>query len=216
MKIYRIPENLKTIIFDIDGTLYTSPEYVTEQVDVQLRHYAHLNKITEDEARKMMADYRSDWTKEHGGKKISLGNAFKAFGIDINTSIEWRNMLMKPELFLHRDEELIKSLTELKKDYSLICVTNNPVDAARRTLKAVGIDELIPDIIGLDTCRVSKPNPLILEKAMELTESSSKECLSIGDRYDIDLALPLEMGMGAILVDGAEDLYNLACILHNN
>jgi phosphoglycolate phosphatase/putative hydrolase of the HAD superfamily len=31
----------------------------------------------------------------------------------------------------------------------------------------------------------------------------------VGDRYDIDLALPLEMGMGAILVDGAADCRDL-------
>lgn len=40
MKIYRIPQKTGAIIFDIDGTLYTSPEYVHEQVDVQIRYYA--------------------------------------------------------------------------------------------------------------------------------------------------------------------------------
>ena len=39
------------------------------------------------------------------------------------------------------------------------------------------------------------------------------ECISIGDRYDIDLALPLEMGMGGILVSGAEEVYQLPSIL---
>ena len=34
MKLYSIPRKIKTFIFDIDGTLYTSPEFVAEQVDV--------------------------------------------------------------------------------------------------------------------------------------------------------------------------------------
>jgi hypothetical protein len=28
----------------------------------------------------------------------------------------------------------------------------------------------------------------------------------MGDRYDIDIAVPLKLGMGGILVDGVEDL----------
>ena len=34
-----------------------------------------------------------------------------------------------------------------------------------------------------------------------------------GDRYDIDLDLLLDMGMGAILVDGVEDVYELPGVL---
>jgi phosphoglycolate phosphatase/putative hydrolase of the HAD superfamily len=33
--------------------------------------------------------------------------------------------------------------------------------------------------------------------------------VSIGDRCDIDIALPLELGMGGILVEGVEDVYAL-------
>jgi phosphoglycolate phosphatase/putative hydrolase of the HAD superfamily len=39
------------------------------------------------------------------------------------------------------------------------------------------------------------------------------QCIAIGDRYDIDIALPLELGMGGILVDGVEEVYKLPEIL---
>jgi phosphoglycolate phosphatase/putative hydrolase of the HAD superfamily len=35
----------------------------------------------------------------------------------------------------------------------------------------------------------------------------------VGDRYDIDIALPLELGMGGILVDGVEDVYRLPALI---
>ncbi len=209
MKIYSIPQNLKTIIFDIDGTLYTNPQYVFEQVDAQVRHFAHLRGMEESEARKAISDYRKKWSTEHSGKKISLGNTLTAFGISIEESIKWRETLLAPEKYLSRDEKLLSSLAVLKKKYKLICITNNPVEAARKTLAAIGADKLLPDIIGLDTCLRSKPDRAMLELAVERTNSDCSQCLSIGDRYDIDLALPLEMGMGAILVTGAEELYNL-------
>lgn len=209
MNFYSIPKKIKTFIFDIDGTLYTSPEFVAEQVDVQIRHYAHLNGISEDSAREMIESYRKKWSAEHGGKKISLGNTFPAFGVDIETSIKWRNELLMPEKFLSPDLNLRHFLLELKKSFNLICVTNNPVKAARRTLDAVGISDVIPNVIGLDTCMKSKPAKEMLELAAKKTSSKFSECVSVGDRFDIDIALPLELGMGGILVDGAQDVVKI-------
>ena len=59
----------------------------------------------------------------------------------------------------------------------------------------------------------SKPSPEMLELASKRTGVPFCECLSVGDRYDIDLALPLKMGMGAVEVTGAEDIITLSTIL---
>jgi len=59
----------------------------------------------------------------------------------------------------------------------------------------------------------SKPAREPYELAARLVGQPPERCLSIGDRYDVDLALPLELGMGAILVDGVEDLYGLPGLL---
>ncbi len=209
MKLYNIPEIIKTIIFDIDGTLYTNALYVFEQVDAQVRHYAHISGITEKEARDKINTYRKKWSIEHNGKKISLGNTFTAFGITIEESIKWRNELLHPEHYLKKDESLAETLSELKKHYNLICVTNNPVQAAQKTLKAIGVDDILPDIIGLDTCMKSKPAQEVLDKAVEFTGCKYQECVSVGDRYDIDIALPLHLGMGGVLVTGVEEVYDL-------
>jgi phosphoglycolate phosphatase/putative hydrolase of the HAD superfamily len=71
---------------------------------------------------------------------------------------------------------------------------------------------------------VSKPHEAPFRKAVELlgigalgSEAPSlplESCVSIGDRYDIDIALPLKLGMGGILVDGVEDVYGLGERLH--
>lgn len=213
MKIYKIPEKLKTIIFDIDSTLYTNEEYAVEQVDIQLRHFAKLRNTTPENIRQMIKDFRDEYSRTHDGKKISLGNTLTHFGVSIEDSINWRETLLEPKLFLPRDEKLIEVLTQLKTKYNLICVTNNPVLPAFKTLEAIGIEKLIPDIIGLDTCHKSKPDPEILLLAAEKTNASPEECLSVGDRYDIDLRLAMELGMGGILVDGVEDVYRFNEIL---
>lgn len=213
MKIYKIPENLKTIIFDIDSTLYTNDEYAVEQVDVQLRHFAKIKNTTPEQIRKMIEDFRNNYRKEHDGKNISLGNTLTHFGISIEESIKWRENLLEPKNFLHPDSKLIEVLSKLKEKFNMICVTNNPILPAFKTLQAIGIDKLIPEIIGLDTCHKSKPDPEILKLAAKKTNAKIDECLSVGDRFDIDLRLALELGMGGILVDGVEDVYTFDKLL---
>lgn len=209
MKIIKIPQNLKTIIFDIDSTLYTNEKYAFEQVDCQVRRFARERGISDDEARKLVADFREKFAREHGGKKVSLSNTLLSFGVPIQKSVEWRRELLEPKNFLSRDERLQKTLSALSKKFSLICVTNNPVEPARKTLVALGVENLIPEIIGLDTCNVSKParEPFLL--AAEKCGCRVQECLSVGDRFDLDIAVPLELGMGGVLVDGVEDVYKL-------
>ena len=209
MKTYNLPDNPKTLIFDIDSTLYTNSAYAFEQVDCQVRQFARDRGITADQARRMVADYRKKFAAENNGKKISLGNTLLAFGIPIAQSVEWRKTLMEPADFLKRDEQFIKTLHTLQTKFNLICVTNNPVFTARKTLDAIGISEFFPEIVGLDTCLKSKPALEPFQKACELTHTLPQECIAIGDRYDMDIALPLEMGMGGILVTGVEEVYGL-------
>ncbi len=213
MQVYNIPDEIKCLIFDIDSTLYTNDEYAYEQIDVQVRHFASLKGITNEEARKMVSDFRHKWADEHNGAKISLGNLFTYFGITIDQSIEWRKTLIEPGDYLSKDEELIKTIDTLSKKYILICVTNNPVLPAEKTLQSLGIKNYIKTTIGLDTTKKSKPAPEPLELALNICGVTANNCVSIGDRYDIDLALPIKMGMGGILVNGVKEVYSLTKIL---
>lgn len=214
MKIYKIPQNLKALIFDIDSTLYTNPAYAFEQVDCQVREFARVRGIGADEARKMVADYRKKFAAEHNGSKVSLGNTLLAFGVPIEQSVEWRKSLLEPKNFLGYDAKLVDEMTILQKSFKMICVTNNPVLPARKTLDAIGVSDFFLEIVGLDTCFKSKPAIEPFMTAVERLGVKVEECLALGDRYDMDIALPLEMGMGGILVSGVEEVYQIhKCVL---
>lgn len=213
MKVYKIPNDIRALIFDIDSTLYTNAAYAFEQVDCQVREFAKMRGISADEARKMVADYRKKFAAENDGKKISLGNTLLAFGIPIEQSVEWRKKLLEPADFLNRDQKLIEEMKELSAKYKLICVTNNPILPARKTLEALGISDFFPEIVGLDTCFKSKPALEPFQTAVKKLDCQPDECLAIGDRYDMDVSLPLEMGMGGILVTGVEEIYGIHKIL---
>jgi phosphoglycolate phosphatase/putative hydrolase of the HAD superfamily len=89
MKIHKIPQNVTTLIFDIDSTLYTNDDYAYEQVDCQVREFARIRNMSADEARTLVRDFRKDFAEKNGGKKISLGNLLTNFGISIEQSVQW-------------------------------------------------------------------------------------------------------------------------------
>lgn len=215
MQLFNLTKKPKVLIFDIDSTLYTNSEYAHEQIDSQIRYFSELRGITADEGRNLVLTFRKNWAKENGGKKISLGNLLTNFGISIEESIEWRKKLFDPKKYIKKDEKLIQTLKILSKEFYLICVTNNPVVQGRNTLEALGVSSIIKEIIGLDTTLKSKPALENFNKAVELSQKELNSKLkyedftSIGDRFDIDLDLPLKLGMSAILVNGVEDVYSL-------
>jgi phosphoglycolate phosphatase/putative hydrolase of the HAD superfamily len=195
----------------MDLTLYSHPEYGRYQIDRLIERLARIREVSFEQMNREVVDFQRNWAEAHGGRLISLGNTLNAFGISIEESTHWREELYEPEVYLKADPVLRETLRLLTNDRSLALgvVTNNPCLVARKTLAVLGVGDLFPVIVGLDTCMVSKPHQAPFLKAAELLGAPPEECVSIGDRYDIDIALPLELGMGGILVDGVEDVYRL-------
>jgi phosphoglycolate phosphatase/putative hydrolase of the HAD superfamily len=209
MKVFRLPEKIAALLFDMDSTLYTHGEYARSQIDLPVEKLARLRGKTFEEMRDAIDRYREDWGAANRGKKISLGNIFGAFGVSVEESVRWREELYEPERYLRPDRKLRASLNALAPSFGLAVVTNNPVSVARRTLACLGVEDFFRVIVGLDTCGVSKPHEAPFRRAAGLLGVPPAACVSVGDRYDIDIALPLELGMGGILVDGVADVYRL-------
>ena len=214
MKIFRLPVQCAAILFDLDSTLYTNDEYARLQIELPIERLARLRGTGLSEMHEEINRFRENWAREHGGALISLANVLTTFGISIQETIKWREELDEPERYLAADEQLRRALEQLESRFALAVVTNSPVSIAARTLAALGVEDLFKTrtsvrIIGLDTCRVSKPHEKPLLHAAMLCETGPESCVSVGDRYDIDIALPLKLGMGGILVDGVEDVYTL-------
>ena len=213
MKIFRLPDQCAAILFDMDSTLYTNPEYARSQIDLPIERLAKQRGTAPGEIHEETNRFKENWAREHGGAQISLANVFTAFGVSIEETIKWREELIEPECYLTADEQLRRALEQLESRFALAVVTNNPVSIAARTLAVLGVEDLFRVIIGLDTCGVSKPHEQPLIRAAMLCGTGPESCVSVGDRYDIDIALPLEMGMGGILVDGVKDVYTLPEVL---
>ncbi|MDR2101852.1 MAG: HAD family hydrolase [Treponema sp.] len=216
MKIYRLPPRISGLVFDMDLTLYTHPEYARAQVEPLFERFGQ--KLGKDavEARREVEAYRQAWAASHGGQRLSLGAVFSAHGISAEENIRWREESCEPGLYLKADPLLRRSLSALGLSCALGVVSNNPVLVIRKTLAALGVADLFKTLVGPDTCRVSKPHRAPFLRAAEDLGLAPETCVSLGDRYDVDLAPALELGMGGILVDGVEDVYKLPEVLNLN
>ena len=134
MKIFRLPDQCKAILFDLDSTLYTNPEYARTQIDLPVERLAQHRGVTFSKMSEEIDLFRKNWAQEHGGQQISLGNIFTVFGVDIRENARWREELYQPERYLAADRKLRSALEQLESRFFLAVVTNNTVSIADRTL----------------------------------------------------------------------------------
>jgi phosphoglycolate phosphatase/putative hydrolase of the HAD superfamily len=213
MKIYKLPDRGRVkpilLIFDMDGTLYTNSVYLESQTDLLVERLAGRKGKDPALMGEEISRFQEAWIREHPGRRISLSLILEGFGVSMAENVRWREELYRPEAYLEADARLRETLLVLAESYKLAVLTNNPVSIAARTLRRLGVEDLFPVPVGLDTCMVSKPHEIPFRKAAEESGVDISRCVSIGDRYEIDIALPLEMGMGGVLVEGVEDVYRL-------
>jgi len=213
MKIFHLPAEIKALAFDMDLTLYTNHEYALYQIDSLVEKLGKMRGLSFEKMNSEVEESRRAWTLSNNGETPSLSKILNGYGITTEQIVLWRNEIFEPRHFIKKDLKLKQTLDELSKYYALGIVTNNPVLVAHKTLAALGVDECFPVIVGIDTCMIAKPHKMPYMKFIELSKSVADTCVSIGDRYDVDLDIPLKMGMGGILVDGVKDVYMLPGIL---
>jgi phosphoglycolate phosphatase/putative hydrolase of the HAD superfamily len=213
MKVFFFFYTIKALAFDMDLTLYSNSEYGRCQIDKLVEKLGQLRGLSFEEMNCEVEEKRKAWALSHGGKTASLSGILGDYGIGMEEIIRWREELFEPALFINEDEKLKAALEKLSNSFILGVVTNNPLLVARKTLAALGVETYFPFTVALDTCMAAKPHRMPFEKFSEFSRCPPENCVSIGDRYDIDLDIPLNMGMGGILVDGVEDVYKLPELL---
>ena len=213
MRIVSLPDVVSALAFDIDLTLYDSREYYDGMEASLTRRLAQEHGKTEQQMAQEVAQVRADFARDNGGRKLSMGNTFLRFGIPIDTSVRWREELFRPEDHFGPDARLIETMEALSARFGLCAVTNNPTSIGERTLRALGVESLIPIVIGLDVAGESKPTLVPFRIAADRLGVPLTEMVSIGDRFAVDVELPVANGMGGIVVDGVADVYALPRVL---
>ncbi|HGS5088500.1 TPA: HAD family hydrolase [Vibrio parahaemolyticus] len=92
-------------------------------------------------------------------------------------------------------------LTDLRKHYKLVVITNGPIFSQHPKLKATQMDEWVDHIIVGGEEPEEKPAASIFQKALNLVDIKPEETLHIGDSLAADIAGANNMGILSVWVN---------------
>ena len=195
-------------IFDLDGTLYFGSELGREIGRTAYRYIAGIKGTDESTARQLVRSTRARISEEQGIEAslsitcIALGGDLKELHRSFSDSIE-------PERFLTRDEKVVELLESLSSRFPLYIYTNNNRSLSERIMNTIGVSHLFRTVFTIEDTWHPKPDRQTLERIFAETGLIPEETLFAGDRYDIDLRLPQEMGATVRLIGSLDDLMAL-------
>lgn len=185
--------DVRSIIFDLDGTLYVSPQFAADIRDAAAEFLSKLSGITLAESLQRIRETRSQ-IKETTGAEPALSAICLSLGGTLQGLHAYFADRLQPERFLTRDHRVIALLERLAAKYHLLLYTNNNRTLSDRIIRHLGIDGFFSATYTIDSFWQAKPDRDALTGIIRDTGLPPDKLLFIGDRYDIDLRLPEELG----------------------
>lgn len=202
---------IHTIIFDLDGTLYSHEGFAGEIHGAACRYLGRLKGISPETAAMLIRETR-DFISSDRGRETTLTSVLQELGGDPAQFHRDVALEVSPELFLARDDRVVNLVSTLANRLDLYIYTNNNRPLTDRILNILGISGKFRGIFTIEDFWKPKPDGEILRQILERIGRLPEECLFVGDRYDVDLRIPAESGCAVFLVTGVMDLLNLARI----
>ena len=204
--------DLKAIVFDLDGTLYVNRALGREIMLSASRYIALLKEITVEEAELLITEMRKRLS-ERSGVDTTLSRACEELGGDLRELHRHFAEDIRPERFLARDERVVELLKMLGSSFELYIYTNNNRRLASAIMNILGIAGLFRRVFTIEDYWFAKPDHRALSELIGKIGRKPEECLFVGDRYDIDLRLPAELGCTVFLVTSVEELFPLCKLM---
>jgi phosphoglycolate phosphatase len=169
----------KLALFDLDGTLIDTVPDICAAINSALKA-ARIEPISELAARAYIGEgsvtlvHRSI-TKNIDGQatEACFSQVYNDFGKNYG-----QNLFVNSAIYPGARQ----SLDELKSvGFKLGCITNKPYGYALPLLKKAGLAHLFDIILGGDSLKEKKPNPLPIFNAIQQTKSTRERTVMIGD-----------------------------------
>ncbi len=196
---------IKAIGFDVDGTLYHTPDAMSVAVA----------KILIEKAAEALSRDPDDLTEEYLKRREEYRSntyTLNSFGLDGQKIFQdvWDGIEI--EKYVLTDERLVKMIDKLKKEYQIFLISNGTGRQVERKLKHLGLNykDFNPRIYCYDQGWV-KPDPAPFLAAIESLNIAPSQIVYVGDRVDIDVEGAKSVGMKTIFIGGKCDLADQSC-----
>jgi len=202
---------VQALIFDMDGTLYRNARLDRLYEESIYRLIAERRRIDLVDARRLFLEHYAAMTRELGIRPSKL-YTLSRLGI---SDLDWarKHGRLPCAEILRPDRRLRATLTTLAPWYRLGIVTNNHRANTLETLQTLGVAGFFDEVLTLSESRQYKPSSALYEQMAARLGVASESCLSLGDRYDLDLEPAAQVGMQTLLVRRMRDIYALPNVL---
>jgi pyrophosphatase PpaX len=169
---------LPAILFDLDGTLIDSIELILNSARHAFIGFQG-RAPTDEEWRAGIGRPLHTVLREYAGDDAEADRLFQRYRA---YQLEHHDRLIRPYAGI---VETVQSLAEAGHPMAL--VTSKSDWMAEKALVHVGLDRLIPTIVGCDTCVNHKPHPEPVERALDLLRVTADHALFVGDSpHDVE------------------------------
>lgn len=198
MKLYIKKEHFKLVVLDLDGTFYSSQVYQKPYIEFAVNFITKNSEMSPAEIEHLI---------KNSGTDISVTDKIHSIGICKSKWNEARDKGFDITDHLELDEALTKSILKVCKHFKTEILTNNTRKSSKRIFKKLGFSfRDFSYVQTSDDSNFTKPSSDVFRKTAEKLNVNYDEILSIGDRYEIDIAPVLELGGSGVLVDGPGEL----------
>lgn len=186
---------IKKIIFDLDGTLISWQDRYADAFKMALED----NHIALDYRRQ--SEFSANFEKNYNNISIKNGIEyfFKVYNIEITEDFfkSWLNYL---GVMSEYDPVMEEFLRDLSKYYNLVVLTNWFQSSQLARLQHAKIAKYFSAVYGGDEYLKPHPNSYLLAAGSD----NVRDCLMVGDSYEIDIVGALNLGMPAVLISENE------------
>lgn len=203
---------IRAIVFDLDGTLYVCERFAAEIQNAATEYIARLKGINMGDAEILMAATRARLT-EASGSVQTISAVCTELGGSVQELHRFFQATLRPEAYLVRDERVIQLLDWLARHFALYVYTNNNRILTTRIIGYLGLEHALSGVFTIDDTWRGKPDEGMVKELLKEIGCSPEETLFAGDRYDVDLRLPEQLGCPVYLSRSIEQLLRLKELL---
>jgi putative hydrolase of the HAD superfamily len=204
-------KGVRAIVFDLDGTLYQNAQ-MGEMVNLAAcRYVAGLKGVTVARAGTLLNEARLTVSGTGG----TLSRAVIALGGNLKDLHERFSNDVHPEGLLSIDGRVPQLLARLAARFELHIYTNNNKALSARIMREIGVTGLFQQVFTIEDYWLPKPEEVALLGILNAIGRKPEETLFVGDRYEVDLALPKSLGCAIFESCTIEQLLTLSQLLED-
>ena len=191
----------KTIVFDLDDTLYKEIDYVFSGFSIVADF---ISKNIDEEKTSILTELKSWYQKNQN----PFENLISQYGLEYSLS-EILDVYRNHEPDIVVDEETLKTLYKIKSNKDSIgLITDGRSIQQRNKIKSLGLDSFFNDIIISEEFGSEKPAIANYSYFMEENDLENTKFIYVGDNIEKDFISPNKLGWTTIcLKDNGQNIH---------